>query len=372
MKPKVLYLAFLELAKGDGVSKKIAAQVKAFKKKSECHLCSYINSCNKRSFKVDDHTICEVPNRYSLLYRKHIFNSILRYIELNNINILYIRYTLNADLYYILFLKSVKKIGCKILLEIPTYPYDNEFKKASLKRNILHNIEKLFRKWLRCCCDYIVTTSEEDMIFDTPTIRISNAVDPDDIVLNAPTENKEFYRFVAVGQIAFWHGYDRIILGLKNYYNNNPSVLVYLDIVGDGHSLQDLQTLTKNFNLEKYITFHGRREGAELDLIFKTADMAIGCLGCHRKSLMEVKSLKNVEYAMRGIPFVYSEQNSDFDDKTFVLKCPADESPIVVEELINFVNNNKLSPFAIRESVHTLSWDNQINIILNRLGIADN
>lgn len=368
MKQKVLYLALLELLEGDGVSKKVAAQVKAFNKQCECHLCCYENRDSKRYIKVDSQDICDVPNGRSLLYRKQIFKSILKYIQEAGITVLYIRYTINADYHYISFLKSVNKLGCKILVEIPTYPYDSEFKKASLKRNLKHQVEKFFRKWLKNYCEYIVTTSEENEIFNLPTIRISNAVDPDDIPLNVQTaKKKDSYRFIAVGQIAFWHGYDRVIAGLKEYYSHDPEIEVYIDIVGNGHALPELQALTKEYRLEKYVTFHGRKEGQELNAVFANADMAIGCLGCHRKSLVEVKSLKNVEYAMRGLPFVYSERNSDFDDKPYVLRCSPDESPISLDELVNFIKQNTLTPGEIRKSVDSLSWDNQIQIILNRI-----
>ena len=367
MKQRILYLALLELLPGDGVSKKVAAQVKAFNKQSECHLCSYENRGSKRYIKVDGQDICEISNANSLLYRKRIFDSILKYINETGINVLYIRYTLNADYYYISFLKAAKRLGCKILIEIPTYPYDSEFKNASLKRKLLHQVEMFFRQWLRSCCDYIVTTSEQENIFNLPTLRISNAVDPDDIPLNPSTQKKESYRFIAVGQIAFWHGYDRMIAGFRDYYKNNPETEVYLDIVGNGHALPELQALVKDYDLEKYITFHGRREGAELNAIFTNADMAIGCLGCHRKSLVEVKSLKNVEYAMRGLPFIYSERNSDFDDKPYVVKCSPDESPVSVDELVNFIKQNTFTPEEIRKSVDVLSWDNQIKTILGKL-----
>ena len=46
--------------------------------------------------------------------------------------------------------------------------------------------------------------------------------------------------------------------------------------------------------------------------------------------------MKNREYAARGIPFIYSETDSDFDNKPYVLKGPADESPTNIQDIIDF------------------------------------
>ena len=65
-----------------------------------------------------------------------------------------------------------------------------------------------------------------------------------------------------------------------------------------------------------------------LDQLFSKADMGIGSLGRHRSGITHIKTLKNREYAARGIPFVYSEIDADFDHCNYVLKVPANETPI--------------------------------------------
>ena len=53
--------------------------------------------------------------------------------------------------------------------------------------------------------------------------------------------------------------------------------------------------------------------GKELDELFDLADFAIGSLARHRSHIDKIKTLKNREYAARGIPFIYSETDEDFD-----------------------------------------------------------
>ena len=120
-------------------------------------------------------------------------------------------------------------------------------------------------------------------------------------------------------------------------------------------------------HLEPYIILHGKKHGDELDTIFDTCDFGIGSLGRHRVGIDKIKTLKNREYASRGIPFIYSETDSDFDSKPYVLKAPADESPIDIQKIIDFYKNNNMSPIEIRESIADLSWKNQMRHVIEEV-----
>ena len=80
-----------------------------------------------------------------------------------------------------------------------------------------------------------------------------------------------------------------------------------------------------------------------------------------------IKTLKNREYATRGIPFIYSEQDSDFDQQPYVLKAPADESPINVRDIIDFIDHFVLKPEEIRKTVQYLTWKIQMQQVLNEV-----
>lgn len=64
--------------------------------------------------------------------------------------------------------------------------------------------------------------------------------------------------------------------------------------------------------------------------------MGIASLGRHRNGITGIKTLKNREYAARGIPFVYSERDSDFDGMGYVMKAPADDTPLDIAALVRF------------------------------------
>ena len=112
---------------------------------------------------------------------------------------------------------------------------------------------------------------------------------------------------------------------------------------------------------------HGKKHGIELDEIFDQCDFGIGSLGRHRVGIRDIKTLKNREYAARGIPFIYSENDTDFDKRPYVLKMPADETAINIETIIHFFQQFNISPQEIRASIEYLSWKHQMKKVTDAL-----
>ena len=52
----------------------------------------------------------------------------------------------------------------------------------------------------------------------------------------------------------------------------------------------------------------------------------------------------------------------------YVLKAPADEGPIDIQDILDFKKNLKTHPQAIRASIeNTLSWEKQMQIVIDNL-----
>ena len=105
--------------------------------------------------------------------------------------------------------------------------------------------------------------------------------------------------------------------------------------------------------------------GQELDELFEECDFAIGSLARHRSKITHIKTLKNREYAARGIPFIYSEIDEDFETMPYILKAPADESAVDINHIISFINESRLIPHEIRDSIKPLSWNVQLKLVLD-------
>lgn len=372
---KALFFVFHELHETHGVSKKIQYQVKAL---SACgidtKLCCYeVSYQGNRRCILDNKVLADFGAGFYANIKKRIyFSHIESYIKNENIDFVYIRSHHNANPWTIHFVKKIKRYGTKVVLEIPTFPYDEEY--ITLRMQLDLAVDRLFRCQLARHLDRIVTFSNATTIWGTPTIRISNGIDFDAISVkrNHNTRHDELH-LIGVAQVAFWHGFDRLIKGLANYYATERDCQVYFHLVGQMNSPREQQDILSGIHengLESYVLLYGNRHGNELDELFEKADMAIGSLGRHRSNITCVKTLKNREYAARGLAFAYSETDDDFDEKPYVLKVPADETPIDIQTIIDFYRRQTYSAEEIRASIVNLSWKVQMKQVVEQVYMA--
>jgi len=367
---KVLFIIFHGFDPNNGISKKISYQVNALKACcSEVHLCYMDESTSKKRL-VDNIVIADYGRGICSKIKKRIeFQSITKYAISNKIEFVYIRSNHNANPFTIGMVQKMKKAGMKVAMEIPTFPYDLEYKSQGISRQIFQ--DKLFRKKFASYLDAIITFSDYDYIFGRKTIRISNGIDFDSIQLKEKkNDTSNELNLLGVAEIHKWHGFDRVVSGLAEYYSTTQNYIVRFHIVGYFFSENDeeyFNNCISNSKMEQYVIFHGKKHNQELTNIFNTCDFGIGSLGRHRVGISKIKTLKNREYAARGIPFIYSEDDSDFNDKPYVLKAPADDSPINIKQIIDFYKNLSITPLEIRNSILNLSWKNQMNHVIEEI-----
>lgn len=128
----------------------------------------------RRQPEVDDRRrcACRFGQRNTRQNKKRLsFAPILQYVRREGIQCVYIRSYHNANPFTIHFVRMLKKQGVRVLLEIPTYPYDHEYSSGMEKVQLY--TDKLFRHAFCRYVDFIVTFSSDDRIFGRPTIRIS-------------------------------------------------------------------------------------------------------------------------------------------------------------------------------------------------------
>ena len=311
------------------------------------------------------------------LYQRIDYACIYDYCRLNGIQFVYARCFQNANPFLIRLFKRIKQLGIKSVTEIPTYPYDEEFVGFPyFSGRFWLRFDKIYRDALYQQMDAIVTFSDADTIFGQRTI-ISNGVDFDSIPLHdyhVPSDAS--IHLIGVAEVHYWHGFDRMIAGIGEYYKTKivPRHL-FFHIVGGVASNEmhgsmhapGFAELIDKYDIQDHIVFHGQLFGEELDDIFNQSCFAIGSLARHRSGINAIKTLKNREYATRGIPFIYSEQDSDFDNQPYVLKAPADESPINVQQILDFMDSHHFHPENIRKTVENLSWKMQMQKVIEEV-----
>ena len=376
---KILFLVYHGFSEASGITKKIRYQVKGLRENGhEVHLCTYgFDDRGHRCRFIDDQVIRDYGiGKLAALRQRLDYDCIYDYCKLNGIQFFYARSYQNANPILVRFFKRLCHIGIKAVMEIPTYPYDQEFAKFSWDIKLKLKIDRLFRNQLSKQLAAIVTFSDEERIFGQRTIRISNGVDFDSIPLHlyqAPVDGS--IHLIGVAEVHIWHGYDRLIAGLGEYYQNTPNPRpVFFHIVGGVHPNErykandfhpGMQAIIDKYCIQDKIIFHGQLFGNALDEVFNQSCFAIGSLARHRSGITIIKTLKNREYATRGIPFIYSEQDSDFEHQPYVIKAQPDESPINIQQIIDFIDHHHFQPEEIRKTVENLSWKIQMQKVID-------
>lgn len=376
---RILFLVYHGFSEYSGISKKIHYQVKGLRENGyEVHLCYYGFAGNGHRCRfVDDKVIKDYgKGAIAGLLQRIDYGCIYDYCKQNGIQFVYARCFQNANPWLIRLFRRLRALGIRTVTEIPTYPYDQEFATFPRKQRYELKIDQLFRNRLAQEMSAIVTFSDAQEIFGQRTIRISNGVDFDSIPIHQYQPPKDgSIHLIGVAEVHLWHAYDRLIAGLGEYYNNTQSPCqVYFHIVGGVHPHErykpnafhpGLQAIIDKYGIQDKIIFHGTLFGEQLDQVFNQCCFAIGSLGRHRSGITVIKTLKNREYATRGIPFIYSEQDSDFDDQPYVIKASPDESPVDVQEILDFINVHSFKAEEIRKTVEHLSWKIQMRRVID-------
>ena len=384
---KILFLVYHGFSEVSGISKKIRYQVKGLCQNGhEVHLCYYDQGKNNHWQRIVEVSTPLTPHPSPFIiqdfgtgkmagFRQRIsYGTVYKYCVSQGIQMVYARCFQNANPWLNHFFGRLKKAGIKAVMEIPTYPYDQEFESFSYTERLQLRIDQLFRKNLARQLEAIVTFTNKQQIFGQRTIRISNGVDLDSIPLHQKVDSSKELHLIGVAEVHYWHGYDRLIAGLGEYYQygNAECKPVYFHIVGgvwvsemhNSEHAPGFAELIKKYGIEDKVIFHDQLFGDALNAVFAKSNFAVGSLARHRSGISDIKTLKNREYASRGLPFIYSENDSDFDKQPYVLKVPADELPINIARIVAFEEKLTITPQEIRQTVAHLSWKVQMQKVV--------
>jgi glycosyltransferase involved in cell wall biosynthesis len=260
--------------------------------------------------------------------------------------------------------------GLLVIIEIPSWPYYSEV--TALRDKLLMWIDRRSRDRLRNHVDRIVTFSREASILGIPTIPTDNGVDTARMTSLPAHASDGSLRLLGLANLSFWHGYDRVIEGMAQYYERGGSKEVYFDVVGTGNELTRLQDLAAQHGLADLVNFHGSRHGAELEAIMATADVGISSIGMHRLDV-DTSNLKSREFCARGLPFVIGYVDRDFPDALpFVFHATADDTPLDIGGVLSFFQRLQAdSPgYSAQMRIYTeehLTWRAKLQPVLQYL-----
>lgn len=326
------YYLYIDNLRGNSLINKIRMQKKVF------NSAFSVKECQIKS--VKEPVLLRLTNVLPICSYKRDYSSALELIS--NPDFLYIR-MIYADRDYFAFLDNVKKRYplCKIIVEIPTYPYKNEMC-SSLYGKFMYLKDLIYRNHYRRYIDRFVTYSYDDMINGVETIRTMNGVDVDSFspVCSARQYNPQCINLIAVAFLMRHHGYERLIEGMRDYYQEKRDRVVYIHIIGDGEEKKKYERLIKNYSLDDYIKLYEPMYGEDLNEMYDNADAGLSGFGFYKDGVDQVGTLKTREYLAKGLPVILGADDKVFNTYGYEygLLFPNDDSPVNIDRIISFLD----------------------------------
>jgi glycosyltransferase involved in cell wall biosynthesis len=306
------------------------------------------------------------------LYAARFYGEVAKH--LGDADYIYIRYQRSTPAFVSLLHKiQQQRPGMPVFVEIPTYPYESE--QISTRDKALGLIDRMLRGRMRRYVHRIVTFSAAKTIFGIPAISTENGIDVSQIRNFKKTpdyRNSGTMVLVSVANVAFYHGYDRIIRGLADFKRSQPNRRVIFHLVGAGSALPELRALTKQEGVDDTVHFHGPLQGEALDDVMKLADIGISSIGMHRLEV-DTSNLKSREFCAHGLPFLIAYPDRDFAaDFPFCMHAPPDDSPIDIASLLEFYDRLRTehpdyAEHMRRYAEERLTWDSKLAPVVTEI-----
>lgn len=340
MKHKGLFLLYTDINKEepDGIERKILSQIGIFEKAG-----------------IDMHTA--VLERNALT--KWVYKE-----EYSEVDFIYFRKSTIIDWRFIRFFERIRNSGKHptIFMEIPTYPYEGEFGKGVKDRMSL-KIDHFFRKRLVKCIDRIVVTGANvgDNLWGVKAINIVNGIDFSTVNQRNYVGHGDVINISCIAKFSPWHGYERLILGLSDYYRDKEKTkqTVNLLMVGDGSERSVYERLVKENGLDDHVKFLGRLTGEKLNEIYDITDIGACSFGRYKSGINVIGDLKSREFMAKGIPMICGCDIDVLRDKKYkyALFFQNDSSVIDINEVVEWYNrlDNKSEHEVITETIRSIS-----------------
>lgn len=326
---------------GVGPRKKVLGQIKAFQK------CGIDLELVESPFELEGkirgnfilrQIVCRLPFTY--VYSKHTYQE-----KYKDADVFYIRF-LAGDRYFSHFIKKLKENNPKarIVMELADYPTTWYMTTSLFYKIIYFPIllkDVLARKYYKKYVDRIALLKPEDVVYGIPAIQFVNGIDVDSISVKEKC-GTDVIKMIAVAAMCNFHGYERLIEGLHQYYQNGGSRRIEIHFVGGkkapGNELMRYIEMCNKYHLQENVIFYGEKTGRELDDIYNMCNIAIASLGMYKIGYKTANSLKVREYMAKGLPVITGcpvdiMQTGDFK---YYYEFPNNDTSIDINELVIF------------------------------------
>lgn len=383
-KPVILYIA-QSLGKMSGVRKKVFAQCEAmeengavvslfswgvvtlpFDRKPNIQGTFFYKELSER---YGENSLFDIVKR-----RYAVFPDMLKFVIKTRPDIVYLRYPL-ADPIWVLFCAFLKLKADKIIFE------HNSIELEELKSQgsrLGYWLEKLCGPPMRWFADYFAAVTEEILLYEQKRALpkkvkgtvMGNGFDISSVPLRTPPVLENEIHILGLANLAFWHGYDRIIKGMAEY-TGHYKIIFHLAGGAGKDEVENLRRLAVSLGLTDNVIIYEPIYGRDLDRLFDICHIAAGGLGGHRKGAWSSSELKQREYCSRGIPFFNATKDDDFTNCSFYMLLELCNAPIPIEKICSFAEqmfSDAKCTLKMREyAKQNLTWTAKIKYLFENI-----
>ncbi len=258
----------------------------------------------------------------------------------------------------------------KIILEYPTYPFADEFK--GLVKIYIKLFDTWFRKKNQKYADSCAVYDLSDKIRGLKAIPIVNGYNSDLESLNLNYSLPDFDKKLIItgisSELQHYHGYDRLLEGISEYYKSGGEYDITFQIIGRGKEIERLLSASEKLNLHGHVKNLGFMTSEQINDVLQNTHIALGSIGLHRINLFEQSPLKSAFYTFVGVPFIYSGNDKRFDEGfEYKFQIDTTDKPVDIQQIITEYNRlrnknykQEMSDFA----KSNLSWSSQVKKLL--------
>lgn len=335
-----------------GVKKKIYAQTRVFEKYfPQCFITRYAYGM---AYLLKGERVIE---KEVALSREACFSCYCGWMKKYHCRWVYMRCIIPASHLYLSFLREMKDIGVRMVLEYPTYPYE----RAVGNEEILQE-DREYRGQIGKYISLATTYVRGEQIHGIHTVALQNGVNVGEHAARKVREKGMQINLLAVAGFSSYLGYERVLEGLYLYYQN-PGVYDFrFYMVGDGYEKRNYMHLVKEYGLEQCVEFCGIKTGEALDWYYDNADIGIAPMGLYKEGRNLATPIKTREYCSRGMPFIYGYEDDGFTgQESYVHKISNSPEPLDMNEVIALYERT-VEKKKIIEEMHsyaetTFTWD---------------
>lgn len=359
---KIIFVANIDRNPASGIYKKITGQCLSLSKLGECVLiCKKHGNVYEEKF-LSDQRISGIMHS-DLGTISNMIRHANELIRDNTVSILYYRLPLKPSLYQISLFKNAKKNGATVFYEIPTYPFFMEQVNLSNRKFLTFSkliVDKMIFLFSKRYIDKIpIMIGNSTVKKNYKFIPITNGIDSTYIPITNVKRNDDSLILIGVGMLTAYHGYERVIQSIYDYYQKGGSKYICFHIVGEGGILTILKEQVNRLNLEDNVIFHGILHGEKLDEIYAKSQIGIGALELYRRNADIDTTLKVVEYLVRGLPVITSGVVDSGVNSDFIYQVSNDNNSFDLADveifLKNFISENRENE--IQEIRKIYNWD---------------